>query len=103
MEALASFIAAFDGVREGPGTLLDNTLIFAHAETSYAKVHAVDNIPVMTIGSAAGRLKTGLHIAGHGDPISRVGLTVMQALGLPLERWGTGSLQTSKTITEILA
>ena len=60
-------------------------------------------VSVMTIGSAAGRLKTGLHIAGHGDPISRVGLTVMQALGLPLERWGTGSLQTSKTITEILA
>ena len=102
MEALAVFIAAFDRVREGPGTLLDNTLIFAHAETSYAKVHAVDNIPVMTVGSAGGRLKTGLHIAGHGDPISRVGLTVMQALGLPLERWGTGSLQTSKTISEVL-
>ncbi|MEY4357861.1 MAG: hypothetical protein RL469_1187 [Pseudomonadota bacterium] len=102
MEALSVFIAAFDRVREGPGTLLDNTLIFAHAETSYAKVHAVDNIPVMTIGAAGGRLKTGLHIAGHGDPISRVGLTVMQALGLPLERWGTGSLQTSKTISEVL-
>ena len=102
MEALAVFIAAFERVREGPGTLLDNTLIFAHAETSYAKVHAVDNIPVMTVGSAGGRLKTGLHIAGHGDPISRVGLTVMQALGLPLERWGTGSLQTSKTIREVL-
>ena len=58
---------------------LDNTLIFAHAETSYAKVHAVDNIPVMTIGSAAGRLKTGLHIAGHGDPISRVAITAFGA------------------------
>ena len=102
MEALASFIGIFKSVKEGNGTLLDNTLIFAHAETSYAKVHAVDNIPVMTIGRAAGRLKTGKHIAGHGDPVSRVGLTAMQVMGLPIETWGTGSLQTSKTISEVL-
>ena len=65
-------------------------------------MHAVDNIPVMTIGRAGGRLKTGKHIAGHGDPVSRVGLTAMQVMGLPVETWGTGSLQTSKTISEVL-
>ena len=92
----------FAATREGAGTLLDNTLIFAHAETSYAKVHAVDNIPVMTIGRAGGRIKTGLHIVGNGDPISRVGLTVMQVMGLTIEKWGTGSLQTAKPISEIL-
>ena len=102
LQALASFIGIFKSVKEGNGTLLDNTLIFAHAETSYAKVNAVDNIPVMTIGRAAGRLKTGKHIAGHGDPVSRVGLTAMQVMGLPIETWGTGSLQTSKTISEVL-
>jgi hypothetical protein len=103
MELLASFIGHFEGVKEGSGTLLDHTLLFAHAETSYAKIHAVDNIPVMMIGSAGGRLKTGRHIVGHGDPISRIGLTAMQVMGLPVEKWGTGSLQTSKPITEILA
>ncbi len=102
MEALAGFIDKFTRVKEGPGTLLDNTLIFAHAETSYAKLHAVDNIPVMMIGKAGGRLKTGHHVVGHGDPISRIGLTAMQVMGLPVEKWGTGSQQTSKTITEIL-
>ncbi len=102
MEALAGFIDIFATTREGSGTLLDNTLIFAHAETSYAKIHAVDNIPVMMIGTAGGRLKTGKHIVGNGDPISRIGLTAMQVMGLPLEKWGTGSLQTAKTITEIL-
>lgn len=103
MEALAGFIDKFTKVREGDGTLLDNTLIFAHAETSYAKLHAVDNIPVMTIGRAGGRLKTGKHVVGHGDPITRVGLTAMQVMGLPMEKWGTGSLQTSKSVSEILA
>jgi len=56
----------------------------------------------MTIGRAGGRIKTGLHIVGNGDPISRVGLTVMQVMGLTIEKWGTGSLQTSKPISEIL-
>ncbi|MBL8628601.1 MAG: DUF1552 domain-containing protein, partial [Rhodospirillaceae bacterium] len=103
MESLATFIDIFSKVREGNGTLLDNMLIFAHAETSYAKIHAVDNIPVLTVGTAGGRIKTGKHIVGNGDPITRVGLTAMQVMGLPIEKWGTGSLATSKTITEILA
>jgi hypothetical protein len=34
--------------------------------------------------------------------VSRVGLTAMQVMGLPIETWGTGSLQTSKTISEVL-
>jgi hypothetical protein len=101
-EQLASFIDAFEKVREGDRSLLDNTLIFAHAETSFAKIHQVDNIPIMTIGTAGGRLKTGKHIVGNGDPVSRVGLTAMQVMGLPLARWGTGSLETSKTVTDVL-
>lgn len=101
-EALATFIAAFADIREGDGTLLDNTLIFANSDTNYAKTHALDGIPVMTIGGAGGRLKTGLHIAGGGDPISRIGLTCLQALGVPLESWGTQSLRTSRTIGEII-
>jgi hypothetical protein len=103
MELFAGFIDRFVGVREGSGTLLDHTLLFAHAETSYAKIHAVDNIPVMMVGSAGGRLKTGQHIAGSGDPISRVGLTAMQIMGLNIEKWGTGSLQTDKTLNQVFA
>ena len=102
MEALATFIQAFKNVREGDGTLLDNTLIFANSDTGNSRIHSVDNIPVMTIGSGGGRVKTGLHVVGNGDPISRIGLTVMQAMGIPIERWGTGSMETDKIISEVL-
>lgn len=57
----------------------------------------------MLIGKAGGRIKTGQHIAGKGDPISRVGLTVQQIMGVSADRWGTGSMQTTKTIGEIVA
>ncbi len=56
----------------------------------------------MMIGKAGGRLKTGMHITGSGDPITRIGLTAMQVMGIPVERWGKGSLETTKTISEIL-
>lgn len=101
MEALATFIEIFASVREGDGTLLDNTLVFASSDTNFAKVHALDGVPVMTIGAGAGRMRTGLHIAGNGDPISRIGLTVQQIMGIPVESWGTRSLTTSKPIGEL--
>lgn len=102
-EAMATFIGAFANIKEGAGTLLDNTLIFANSDTNFAKLHALDGIPVMLIGKAGGRLKTGYHVAGNGDPISRIGLTAMQVMGLQVDSWGTQSMQTSKPITEILA
>jgi len=102
MEAFATFIDALARIREGDGTLLDRTLVLAQTDTSLAKTHSVNGIPVMTVGRAGGRIKTGLHIAGHGDPATRVGLTVMRAMSVPIREWGTGSLQTERPITEIL-
>ena len=101
MEALADFIAALDRVREGDGTLLDRTLVVAHSDTNYAKIHAVDEIPIMTIGGAGGRIKTGLHVAGGGDPVTRIGLTAQQIMGVAVDKWGAGALQVSKPVDEI--
>jgi hypothetical protein len=101
MEALADFIAALDRVKEGDGTLLDHTLVVAHTDTNYAKIHAVDDIPMMTIGSAGGRIKTGLHVQGGGDPVTRIGLTAQRVMGVAVDRWGSGALQVSKPIDEI--
>ncbi len=102
MEAWVSFVAALDAVKEGGRTLLDNTLVFAHSETEFAKFHTIDNIPMMTAGSAGGRLKTGIYVDGSGTPVSRVGLTLQQVMGVPLDKWGSKSLETSKAIGEII-
>jgi hypothetical protein len=57
---------------------------------------------MMTAGSAGGRIKTGLHVAGESTPVSRVGLTLQQVMGVPVDKWGSGSLETNKSISEIL-
>lgn len=102
MEGWAYFIAALDAVKEGDRTLLDNSLVFAHSETEFAKFHTIDNIPMMTAGSAGGKVRTGQYIDGAGTPVTRVGLTLQQLMGVPVDRWGTGSLEVSKPVSELM-
>jgi len=65
-----------------PVPVLDNSVVFAHSEVEFAKFHTIDNIPMMTAGSGGGRIKTGLRVDGNGSPVSRVGLTLQQAMGV---------------------
>lgn len=102
MEGLASYIEILESIPEGDGTLLDNCLVFASSETNFARLHTIDGVPVYMIGKAGGRMKTGMHVIGGGDPITRVGLTAMKIMGVPIETWGTKSLQTSNPISEVM-
>ena len=92
-----------DGKKEGPGSVLDRTVILWQTDHGIARSHTMDNLPIITVGSAGGRIKTGAHINTPGDPSARVGLTLQQALGVPVSSWGALSNATSKTMTEILA
>ncbi|HEY2010230.1 MAG TPA: DUF1552 domain-containing protein [Rhizomicrobium sp.] len=103
MEFFADLVKALDEVKEGDGTLLDHSLILAYTDTGFAKLHTLEDIPMLTAGSASGRIKTGYHIAGAGGPVTRVGLTMQQAMGMSIDSWGIGSMATKKPITEILA
>ena len=103
MEAWTAFVKKLAAIEEGDGTLLDNCLVLAHSETSFAKVHDVLGLPIMTAGRAGGRVKTGQHIPGTNDPVTRIGLTVQQIMGLGKERWGTGSMETAKSVGELFA
>jgi len=103
MELLASVLKEMDAIQEGDGTLLDHSMVMAYSDQSYAKIHAVDGIPIMLAGSASGRMKTGYHIAGGGNPVSRVGLTVQKAMGISIDNWGKGSMETRSAYTELLA
>ncbi len=102
MENWAEFVAAFAAVKEGDRSLLDNCLIYAMSDISYAKIHSLDNIPMFTAGTAGGKVKTGLHVQGNGEAGTRLGYTMMKVLGLDIPSWGTLSNTTSKEIGEIL-
>lgn len=99
-----TMLIELDSIREGEHSLLDRMLLFNFTCSGFAKNHTTDNVPMMTAGSAGGRLKTGIHFAAaKGDPVTRLSLTVQQAVGVPISSFGTESNQTSKTITEVMA
>jgi hypothetical protein len=102
METFASMLKMMDAVKEGSGTLLDHSLVLATSESNFAKIHSVDNLPIMVAGRAGGKWKSGQHVSGKGDPSSRVGLTIQQALGMPVTCWGDAAMQTNKPISEVM-
>ena len=102
MEACAYFLDTLDAIPEGDGTLLDNCLILAHSEHSEASKHDVRAIPVILAGSAGGKIRPGSHLRGHGSPITRVGLTAQQVMGLEASRFGTAENETTRPLTDIL-
>lgn len=99
----AEFLTLLDNYKEGPGSVLDRTLILWQTDHGYARTHTMDDLPILTIGSGNGRLKTGMHIVATGDPSTRVGLTVQQVMGVPINSWGRLSNETSKPLTDIIA
>jgi hypothetical protein len=103
MESWAYFVAAMAKVPEGDGTLLDNMLVYAHSDQEFAKIHSLNGIPMFTAGRAGGRVKTGFHIDGKGEPGTRLGYTVQRIMGVEVNSWGNGSNKAANEIGEILA
>ena len=102
MGIFASLLKKLDAVKEGNGTLLDHSLILGLSESNLAKLHTLESLPMIVAGSAGGRWKAGQHIAGKGDTVTRVGLTIQQAMGMPVGAWGTGANATAKSVGEVL-
>ena len=102
MESWAYFIQAFDKIKEGDRTLLDNSLIIAHSDTGSARVHSLDGLPLFTAGKAGGKMKTGYHIDGKSASPTEIGYTAMKVMGIDMPFWGTKSNTTSKIVSEIV-
>jgi uncharacterized protein DUF1552 len=103
MGFFAELVRMMDAVKEGEGTLLDRSTVYAFTDHGEARLHSMKRYPVFTAGSGGGRLKTGYHIAAEGDAATRVGFTIQQAFGVVSGSWGTESNRATKVFSEIMA
>ncbi len=103
MENWAYFVAALDKIKEGDRSLLDNTLVYAHSDQEYAKIHSLKGVPMFTAGKAGGKLKTNIHVDGKGSIGTRLGYTLQRVMGVDTNSWGVGSNKATNEIGEILA
>jgi hypothetical protein len=103
IEALGYLIDRLGAAKEGGKSLLDNMLVYAHSDTSSAKVHALEEMPVIMIGRAGGRVKTGLHLREPGAPVTKTALTAMRAVGLGTSTFGRDSMTATQVVSGLLA
>ncbi len=75
-------------IPEGDGSVLSNSAIVATTEHTEPMSHVTDDIPVVIAGLAGGRLRGGQWYHGDREKVSKAGLTVLRAAGIPVERFG---------------
>lgn len=89
IDRLADTLDELRAIPVGGGNLLDYACIMAASEMMDGRTHsAQDGVPVLLIGGAGGRLRTGYHYRAPGEGeassrnVSNALLTVYQAMGL---------------------
>jgi len=91
MEEFAYQLQALENVAEGDGTLLDSCAVLGASEISLGRIHSLEEFPILIGGSCGGRLKEGLHYRSETqESSSKVVLSLLRAMGLPLGSWGEG-------------
>ncbi len=102
-ELYGDFIAALRAIPEGEGTVLDRCCILGTSDVSGGWDHAMTDFPLLVGGSAGGALVPGIHTSLGGTNATRVPLTCLQAIGAPVDTFGSDQLAANQPVAELLA
>ncbi|MCH9684250.1 MAG: DUF1552 domain-containing protein [Deltaproteobacteria bacterium] len=100
-QLVADMAQRFDDTPYGTGTLLDHTIIVWLSETGSTQAHSSQNIPVVIVGNASGRLRNGAFLDLDDAVQADLMLTLAEALGVPLPGFGDPTLQ-AELLDELL-
>jgi hypothetical protein len=102
MRELLVLAQTLQAVPEGKGTLLDNCGILAAPDCTTPKVHGHKDFPMLVLGNAGGRIRSGVHIRGKGENACMVPLSLARATGAKIPEFGDreGRLTTGLTALE---
>jgi hypothetical protein len=81
MQCLATFLERLRALPEGDGNLLDNSLIYVTSCTSWGKIHAKNEWPVLLAGKAGGALQGNVHYRAVGENLSKVLFSMANLMG----------------------
>ena len=96
VEQFAYFLNKLKSIREGEGTLLDQSMIVYGSGLADGNEHAHHNLPVLLAGGGGGTLQPGRHVRVAKDtPMTNLFLAMLERMNVPAERVGdsTGVLQ----------
>jgi|TARA_B110000438_G_scaffold302970_1_gene362538 hypothetical protein len=86
------YLNKLDDTPDGNGSLLDNMLMLYGAGMSDSNRHANTGLPLVLLGGGSGSIKGGRHLRySEGTPISNLHLTMLDKMGLPLDKIGNST------------
>jgi len=83
-------------IKEGDGSLLDNSMVLFGSGLRDGNTHNPHNLPILLGGRGGGRIATGQHLVYSADsPLSNLYVAMLDAFGTPVERFAdsTGALR----------
>ena len=89
VEQFATFLTRLKGVKEGEGSLLDNSMILYGSAISDANRHSHDDLPIILAGKGGGRLNSGRVLNFENEtPLNNLFLTMNQQAGADVKELG---------------
>ncbi|NND07473.1 MAG: DUF1552 domain-containing protein [Saprospiraceae bacterium] len=95
IEQYAYLLERLDSIKEGDGTLLDNSMILFGSGLRDGMRHSPKDLPIVVGGSGGGRLHTGSNVRYDADtPLANLYQTMLAATGSEVQGFGdsTGTL-----------
>ncbi|MBX7104788.1 MAG: DUF1552 domain-containing protein [Gemmataceae bacterium] len=95
VQVFVDFLQKLKAVREGPGNLLDNSMILFGCGLSDGNSHDPNNLPILVAGRGRGAIRPGRHLScPKQTPLCNLHLSLLQSMGVPATSFGdsTGPL-----------
>lgn len=99
VEQYAYLLGRLKSIKEGDGTLLDNSMIMFTSDLRDGNRHAPSNLPIVLAGKGGGKLKTGQHLVFSKETnLANLYLTMLHAQGINVPSFA----DSNRTLSEIL-
>ena len=86
------FLEQLQSTPDGDGNLLDHSMFLYGSGMSNGNLHTHDNLPILLVGGAAGRLKGDRHLKFKANtPLSNLMIALLDKAGVPTEKFGESS------------
>ena len=94
IEQFAYLLGKLKSIKEGSGSVLDNSMIVYGSGISDGDRHNHDNLPILLCGKGGGTIKSGRHLKVTPQPLNNLYLSMLDRMGAPIDRLGdsTGRL-----------
>jgi hypothetical protein len=95
MDRFGEFLGKLAAIRDGEGTLLDNSIFLYGSNMSNSDKHNGHPLPTIVVGGGGGKLSGGKHIEpADPTPLANVHLSILRKIGVERETFGdsTGTI-----------